>query len=248
MWAIYSYSLFLLLHVKKLIPSYWGIICPWALAFLKTWKVEKPSASETCDCKASDSESLCHKGEWIGSNFLQIWVCAKALSLLSRKVLPVLVSKSVSGESSESLGPSKGETFGFAPVGRGGAFGVAWAELVGKFWNILCCSNWAFCKVSSSNSYLCNKCSVCCRISRRLELPWNGRIKALMRAHRGQKSIGIFFPHLSAHSTFSFTQYQISKSKLSSQGTRDFVQLLFEDESLLIGVNWKSLNFIWMMK
>ena len=159
-------------------------MCPWALAFLKTGKVDKPLASETCDCKASSSKSLCHKGEWVGSNFLQIWVCAKDLSLLSRKVLPVLVPQSVSGESSESLSSRKREIFGFTPVGRGGAFGAARAGLVGKFWNILCCSNWAFCKVSSSNSYSCNKHSVCCRISGGLELPWNGRITALMRTHR----------------------------------------------------------------
>ena len=44
------------------------------------------------------------------------------------------MSKSVSGESLlEPLGSSKGETFGIAPVGRGGAFGVAGAGLVGKF-------------------------------------------------------------------------------------------------------------------
>ena len=179
---------------KKLICSYWGIICPWASAFLKTGKVEKPSASETCHCKASDSESLCHEGEWVGSNFLQLWVCARDLSLLSRKVLPVLVSKSVSGELlSESLCPSKGETFRFTSVGRGGAFGAARAGLDGKFWNILYCSNWAFCKVLSSNLYSCNKCSVCCQILGSLELPWNGRITALMRAHRGQKSTGNFF-------------------------------------------------------
>ena len=153
------------------------------------------------------------------------------LSLLSRKVLPVLVSKSVSGESlSESLvkwsevvqscpalwdpmdcslpgsslhgilqarvlewvaisssrelpnsgikpgsfafqadaltlGSSKGEIFGFMPASRGGAFGAARAGLDGKFWNILYCSNWAFCKVLSSNLYSCNKCSACCQIS-----------------------------------------------------------------------------------
>ena len=45
--------------------------------------------------------------------------------------MTVLVSKSVSGES--LLGSNKGETFGFTPVVRGGAFGAAGAELVGKF-------------------------------------------------------------------------------------------------------------------
>ena len=40
----------------------------------------------------------------------------------------------VSGELlSEVLGSSKGETFGVAPVGRGGAFGVAGVGLVGRF-------------------------------------------------------------------------------------------------------------------
>ena len=44
------------------------------------------------------------------------------------------MSKGVSGESlSELLGSSKGETFGVAPVGRGGAFGSARVGLVGKF-------------------------------------------------------------------------------------------------------------------
>ena len=182
------------------------------LAFLKTGKAEKPSSSESCDCKASNSESLCHEGEWVVSNFLQIWDCAKDLSLLSR---------CVSGESlSESLGSRKRETFGFVPVGRGGAFGAARAGLVEKFWNVLCCSNWSFCKVSSSNSCSCNKHSVCCRISGGLELPWNGRITALMRVHRGQKSTGIFFPHLAACSTFFLTQCQISKSKLPSSGNQ----------------------------
>ena len=43
------------------------------------------------------------------------------------------MSKSVSRESLlESLGSSKGETFGFVTAGRGGAFGAAGAGLVGK--------------------------------------------------------------------------------------------------------------------
>ena len=121
--------------------------------------------SETCDCKASNSESLCCGGEQVSANFLQIWICVNDLSLLSKKVLPVLVSKGVSRKSLlESLGSSKGETFGFVPAGRGGAFGASEAGLIGKFWNILCCFNWAFCKVLSFNLYSCNKCSVCCRI------------------------------------------------------------------------------------
>ena len=149
-------------------------MCPWASGFLKTGKMEKALVSETCDCKASNSESLCHGGEQVSANFLQIWVCAKDL-LLSKKVFPVLVSKGVLGELlSELLGSSKGETFGVALVGRGGAFGVARMELVGKFWNILCCLNWAFCKVLSFNLYSCNKCSVCCQILGGLEftLKW----------------------------------------------------------------------------
>ena len=120
----------------------------------------------------------------------------------------------------ESLSSIKGETLGFVSTGRGGALGATGAGLVGKFWNILCCSNWAFCKSSSSNSYICNKCSACCWISGGLKLPWNGRITASMRVHRGQKSIGIFFPCLTAHSTFSLTQCQISKSKLHSSGNQ----------------------------
>ena len=44
------------------------------------------------------------------------------------------MSKSVSGESLlEPLDSSKGETFGVAPVGRGGAFEVTGLGYVGKF-------------------------------------------------------------------------------------------------------------------
>ena len=120
----------------------------------------------------------------------------------------------------ESLGSIKGETLGFVPTGRGGVLGATGAGLVGKFWNILCCFNWAFYKTSSSNSYSCNKCFACCWISGGLELPWNVRITAPMRAHRGQKSIGIFFPCLTGRSIFSLTQCQISKSKLPSSGNQ----------------------------
>ena len=150
-------------------------MCPWASRFLITRKTEKPLASEICDGKAINSESLCCRGERLSTDFLQIRVCAKDLSLLSRRALPVLVSKNILGESLlESLGSNKGETSGFVPAGRGGAFGAAGAGLVGKFWNILCCSNWVFYKVSSSNSYLSSKCSVCCRILWGLEftLKW----------------------------------------------------------------------------
>ena len=174
--------------------------------------------SETCDCKASNSESLCCGGEWLSADFLQVWVYAKDLSLLFRRVLPVLVSKSVSGESlSELLGSNKGETFGVVPVGRGGAFGVGFVE---KFCKILCCFNWAFCKVLSFNLYSCNKCTLCCQILWGLELPWNGSITALVRTHKGQKSIGMFFPCLAARSTFSLTWCQISKSKLPFSGNQ----------------------------
>ena len=44
------------------------------------------------------------------------------------------MSKGVFGESlPESLGSNKGESFGVAPVGRGGAFAAARAGLVRKF-------------------------------------------------------------------------------------------------------------------
>ena len=54
----------------------------------------------------------------------------------------------------------------------------------------------------------------------RLELPWNGRITALIRAHTGQKSIGIVFPCLEARLTFSLIWFQISKLKLPSSGNQ----------------------------
>ena len=120
---------------KKLIPLYWGVICPWASTFLKTGKAEKPSASETCNCKARNSESLC-------------WEAGR-LSLF-RKVLSVLMLKGILGELlSKSLGFIKGGALGFVPSGRGGALGATGAGLVEKSWSIFCCSNWAFCKVSS---------------------------------------------------------------------------------------------------
>ena len=92
-----------------------------------------------------------------------------------------------------------------------------------------------FCKVSSYNSYLCNICSICCQILGGLELPWNGRITTLMRAHRGQKSIGIFFPCLPACSTFSLTQCQISKSKLPSSG----------NQGLCSTIVWRQASIRW---
>ena len=45
---------------------------------------------------------------------------------------------------------------------------------------------------------------------------WKGKIMALMRVHKGQKSIGIFFPRLVVHLTFFLTWFQIFKSKLLS--------------------------------
>ena len=128
------------------------------------------------------------------------------------------MSKRASEESlSESFCPWIEGTFGFVSTARGGALGAAGTGLVGKFWNILC-SNWAFWKVSSSNSYSCNKRSAYCRISGGLELSWNGRITALMRVHRGQKSIGIFFPHLVARSNILFDpvpNYKLTQTQKS---------------------------------
>ena len=88
-------------------------------AFLKTGKAEKPSASETCDCKASNSESLCREA---------------GILLLFRKVLSVLMLKGVLRELlPKSLGSIKGDTLGFVPAGRGGALGATGAGWVGKF-------------------------------------------------------------------------------------------------------------------
>ena len=58
------------------------------------------------------------------------------------------MSKSVLGESSESLGSRNGETFGLMPVGRGGAFGAGGARLGGNRFKFLCCSNWTFVKLN----------------------------------------------------------------------------------------------------
>ena len=55
---------------------------------------------------------------------------------------------------------------------------------------------------------------------RGLEFPWKGKITAFMRAHKGQKSIGILFPLFVAHLTFSLTWFQIFKSKLLSSGNQ----------------------------
>ena len=56
-----------------------------------------------------------------------------------------------------------------------------------------------------------------------------------MRAHRGQKSIGIFFPCLVAHSTFSLIRCQISKSKLPLSG----------NQGLHLTTVWKQASIHW---
>ena len=106
------------------------------------------------------------------------------------------------------------------PAGRGGAFGAAGARIIGKFWNILCCSNWAFCKVLSFNLYSCNKCSVCCQILGGLEFTLKWQNYSFNESPWGQKSTGIYFPCLVACSTFSLTRCQISKSKLPLSGNQ----------------------------
>ena len=164
-----------------------------------------------------------------------MWVCVKDL-LLSKKVLPVLVSKGVSGESlSELLGSSKGELFGVAPVGRGGAFGVAGVGLVRKFRNILCCFNWAFCKVLSFKLCSCKMCSICCWILGGLEFTLKWQNYSFNESPHGQKSIGIYFPCLVACSTFSLTRCQISKSKLHLSG----------NQGLHLTTVWKQASIHW---
>ena len=73
------------------------------------------------------------------------------------------MSKRASEESPSDLPcPQIEGTFGFVFVTRGGvALGIARAGMVGKFGNILCCSNWAFCKVLSFNLCSYNKRSAC---------------------------------------------------------------------------------------
>ena len=163
---------------KRLIPSYWGIMCPWVSGFLKTGKMEKALVLETCDCKTSNSES---------HSWRRTSKCKYEFNFHATKEGFVLVfCKYESVPRTYHYCPEehcqfwcqktsdKGETFGVAPVGRGGAFGVAGVGLVRKFWNILCCSNWPFYKVVLSTWYSCNKCSVCCRILGGLEftLKW----------------------------------------------------------------------------
>ena len=70
-WGPYIVTAFFICCMwEKSMPSYWGISCPWALTFLNTGKAKRSSASETRDCKASKSESLCHEGEWVDRLFL----------------------------------------------------------------------------------------------------------------------------------------------------------------------------------
>ena len=134
------------------------------------------------------------------------------------------MSKRASEESPSDLPcPQIEGTYGFVFVTRGGvALGIARAGMVGKIWNILSCSNWAFFKVLSSNLYSYNECPTGWQILGGLELPWNGKIMALMRAHKGQKSIVRFSPHLVARLIFSLTRFQIFISKLPSSGNQGF--------------------------
>ena len=118
---------------------------------------------------------------------------------------------------------------------RGGALGTARAGMVGTFWNILCCCNWAFCKVLSCNLYSYNEHSTCWRIPGGLELPWNGKITGLMRDNKGQKFIGIFSPRLAACSTYSLAWLQISKSKLPSSG----------NQGLYLTTVWRQASIRW---
>ena len=148
------------------------------------------------------------------------------------------MSKDVSWESlSELLGSSKGETSGVAPVGRGGAFGVSGVGLVGKFWNSLCCFNWAFCKVLSFNLYSCNKCSVCCRILGELEFTLKLQNYSFNESPYGPEiNWNIFFPvwWLGQH-FFFLTWCQISKSKLS----------LSRNQGLHLTTVWREASINW---
>ena len=238
MWAVHSYSFLNLLHVIKVNTLILRYYVPLSIRIPKNWKGGETISFRDLWLRSQQFREP--EGEWVDSKFLQLRVCVKNLLLLFREVLSVLMSKGVLGESlPESLGSRKGEISGFVPPGRGGALGATRAGLVGKFWNILCCYNWAFCKFSSSNSYSCNKCSACCQISGGLELPWNGRITALMRAHGGQKSIGIFFPRLAARSTFSWPGAKFLNQNYLHQGTKGYSQPLSEGKPLFTGMELK---------
>ena len=123
------------------------------------------------------------------------------------------------------------------PVTRGGGMlGTARAEMVGKFWNILCCSNWAFSKVSSSNLYSYNEYSAYWRISGGLELSWNGKIMAFNEGPQGPEIYwNIFSQSCVSFNIFWLTQFQIFKSKLSSSG----------NQGLYTTTVWRQASICW---
>ena len=100
------------------------------------------------------------------------------------------------------------------PITRGGGvLGTAGAGMGGKFGNILCCSNWVVCKVSSSDSYSYNEHSTCWNIRRaRITLKWQNH-----RFNESPQGTEIYW---NICSTFSLTRCQISKSKLPSSGNQ----------------------------
>ena len=104
------------------------------------------------------------------------------------------------------------KAFGVVPVGRGRAFGAAGAWLVGKFWNILCCSNWAFCKVLSSTWYSCNKCSV---------LPNIRRVRIYLEMARNQLEYFFLTWWLVQH--FLWPNAKFLNQNCLYQGTKDYI-------------------------
>ena len=77
-----------------------------------------------------------------------------------------------------------------------------------------------------------------------LEFPWNGKITALMRTHNSQKFIGIFFPHLAAHSTFCLTWFQISKSKPPSSGNQGLCSITIWRQA---SIHWYETKSPWTL-
>ena len=67
---------------------------------------------------------------------------------------------------------------------------------------------------------------------------------ALVRAHKGQKSTGIFSPRLVAHSTFSLTQFQISKSNLPSSGNQGLYSITVWRHA---SIRWCETESPWML-
>ena len=65
-----------------------------------------------------------------------------------------------------------------------------------------------------------------------------------MRAHKGQKSIGIFFPHLVADSTFSLTWFQISKSKVPSSGNQGLCSITVWRQA---SIHWHETKSPWTL-